>query len=163
DAWGGGGVVGADLADDSAAGMDADGNIDLAIVFASEPMVEVRDHAFDRAGRAQRTPRGAYRHVSETEQRADAIGPDADEGAIGGADRIAERVTIERQQVKQVLRQLFARELFAVEKVAEHHDDFVLARSLRCRRPVDRPLRLHQRHDRYVPGRAQLTGEAHVG
>ncbi len=111
----------------------------------------------------QRLPGRLRGRAFEAEQRADAVGLDVAQGAAGGADGIAERLDIERQHVQQILRDAGAGKLGAIAEVAEQHDDLVLGAALGGGRPVDRPLRAHQRNDRDVAVRAQLTGEAHAG
>ena len=143
--------------------MNAHRHFHLAVPLPPQAFVELGDHRLDRAARLQRLPGRLRGGAFKAEQRADAVGLDIAQGAAGGADGIAERLDIERQHVQQILRDAVAGKLGAIAKVAEQHDDLMLAAAPGGGRPVDRPLRAHQRNDRDVAVRAQLTGEAHAG
>src|SRR5205807_6105914 len=100
----------------------------------------------------------------EAEECTDAVKLDVAERSVRRADRVAERFDVERDHIQKVLRQVVAGKLDAVEKVAEQHHHLALAATLlRGCGAVDRPLRAHQRNNRYVTARTQLTGEPHVG
>ncbi len=151
----------ADLADRGVAAVDADGDLQPVVGLAPEPVVEVGDHALDRARCPQRRLRGVGA-AFVAEQRADAVELHIAERAAGGADRVADALDIERQHIQQVLRQVIGRKVGAVAEVAEQHDDLTLAAALRRRRPIDRPRRSHQRHHRNIALRAQLARQPHV-
>ena len=141
--------------------MDADGDLQPVVGLASEPVVEIGDHALDRARRPQRSLRGVGATVV-AEQRADAVELHIAQRAAGGADRVADALDIERQHIQQILRQMIRREISAVAEVAEQHDDLALAAALRHPRAIDRPRRPHQRHDRNIALRAQLARQPHA-
>src|SRR5258708_5634021 len=83
-------------------------------------------------------PRRARERVAEREQSADDVRSDRGERPARRADGLAHRVAIKREQVKEILRQLFPRQLLAIEKIAEHQDDVALGGALAGRGPIYR-------------------------
>ncbi len=126
-------------------------------------MVDLRDRALDSARCLKRALCRPNRLAFEAEQRADPIGPNGDERSAGGADRLAKRLGIQRQQVEHVLGQPTACKLVAVDEVAKHHDDLAIGAGRPPSPAVDRLRRTDKRNHRDVHHRAQLTCEARVG
>ena len=128
--------------------MNGDDHVQFAVALAPEPLVEARDGALDCLRRLQCEPGSPRRLMVEPEQSADAVESDRGERSARAEDGLAYRVAIKREQVKEILRQLFPRQLLAIEKIAEHQDDVALGGALPGRRPIDRRRGAHQGHDR---------------
>ena len=96
------------------AGMNADGDLDPAVVMPTQAVVEIGDHALDRTRRPQRALRGIGLAAVMAEQRADAVELHIAERAAGGANRVTNALDIQRQHIQQILRQMIGRKVRAI-------------------------------------------------